>query len=196
MGHAVSWPEPGLCYCCIGYTPAQRVLEQLRHRFRDVPIACPLFPAERFPKYYYPLTLSIPDSNAWWGIVSGEVSLVILIDPARVRALGRELGLLVTQVDHPEWLWVVTTDDGDQNAGSFSVSRQLFGRVAGEFLSWQWFVQETAARFRQGSEVDQSTGGAEGRPNLLQPTAAMTSEPPRLKPDIIQTRTVRSAPGS
>jgi hypothetical protein len=156
-GHTVSWPKPGVCYCCLGRSPVQGVIEQLRRRFRESPIAYPLFPADQFPSYYYPLTLSIGESEAWWDIVSGESSLVVLIDPARVKALGRALGLVVAQLDDPEWLWAITSDDGSTDVGPLHVSRQFFGRVAGEFLSLQWFVQETATRFRQGPQVGRSS---------------------------------------
>lgn len=148
-GDAVSWPEPGVCYCCLGRSPVKEVVERLRHRFREPPMAYLLFPVDRFPNYYYPLTLSIANSNAWWNVVSGEVSLMVLIDPARVKALGRALGLVVAQLDDAEWLWAVTADDRKPNGDPFHVSHQFFGRVAGEFLNLRWFVQETATRFRQ-----------------------------------------------
>jgi hypothetical protein len=160
-GHAVSWPEPGVCYCCFGRSPVHEVIERLRHRFKETPMAYPLFPAERLPSYYYPRTLSIRDSHAWWDIVSGELSLVVLIDPARVKALGRTQGLVVAQLDDPEWLWTVTADGAKTDLRSFRVSRQFFGRIAGEFLSLRWFVDETASRFRHGPLADRFSDGTE-----------------------------------
>ena len=149
-GAAISWPEPSLCYMSLCSKSVTDVLNTELPKFREAPFAYPLFPAQEHPNYYYPLTLSITDSDAWWAVVSGEVSLVVLIDPGRVKALGRAQRLNVEQLYGFEWQWTVSSTDALGDLGPLQVSRQFFGRVAGEFLSLRWLMEEVGARFQQG----------------------------------------------
>lgn len=172
-GAATSWPEPGLCYVSLGRSSVTDVLRTEFPKFREPPLAYTLFPCSQHPSYYYPLTLSIADSDAWWAVVSGVVSLVILIDPARVKALGRAHGLTIEQIHKSEWQWAVSRKDGSDEIGPLKISHQLFARVAREFLDLRWFMDEVVSRFLQ---VDWVASALEGTRELGETGAESLAE--------------------
>lgn len=49
-----------------------------------------------------------------------------------------------------EWQCTVNRKDALGDLGPLQVSRQFFGRVAGEFLSLRWLMEEVGSRFQQG----------------------------------------------
>lgn len=153
FGFALTKVEAGLHYLALGESSVGEAVMRLRERLCD-PMAFPLF-GNFPPPYYVPLSLSIDNTTAWWKVATGEVSLLVIIDKAQVVQSFASTGLVA------EW---VETDDAAGPGWSlhspqmpevspFRVSSQFFARVAGEFLSLQWFIDETVASFRRVAQA-------------------------------------------
>jgi hypothetical protein len=78
-------------------------------------------------------------------VVSGEVSVVVLVDPASIRASLHDQGLTLRLVASEERELEITG-----GPATLRISGQFLGRVAGEFLSLDWFTEEIVARATMG----------------------------------------------
>jgi hypothetical protein len=149
-GVAVRRAELGVHYVALA-SGDRKSVERLVRRVRK-PFVLLLSP-DAVPPYYFPLSLSISDSLAWWLIARGTVSLLVIIDREQVEEHFAAKGLKATWDDTPRPIigpgWRVSSKP-DDSANYLDVSIQFFGRIAGEFLSLRWFADEVAARHERG----------------------------------------------
>ena len=151
QGMALSWPEPGLCYLALGRTSAETALRRVLPRFKSPPLVVPLVTTFA-PSYWLPLSLSIRDGEAWWLVETRAVTLVVLVDCAKVTESFASRGIVArwggNHQPHVGAGWTFPGFEGGE-VGPLHVSEQFFGRVAGEFLTLRWFLDVVAERLSQ-----------------------------------------------
>lgn len=97
----------------------------------------------------YPYTLSIRDPQALFDFYSEQLNLNVIVDIAVMSAKFACHNLEVTLVEDENVMLIIKNTDSDMAEERFdtmAVSRHLFERVAYEFLSLDWFVEEIARR--------------------------------------------------
>lgn len=107
---------------------------------------------------YYPFTLSIRDPNALYAFYNGDLLISVIIDPSVViNRLGAR-GLSAMLSSSEDWaLQVKATNKIRSSTGEMTISHYLFARLALEFLSLSWFLDEVTYRF---SRLSKSRGNA------------------------------------
>jgi len=98
---------------------------------------------------YYPFTLSIYDSEAWYNFCCGKFVIIVVVDSGVVKQKLRSMGLGIEF--HFDQEFVMDIADLERASGEVScikVSRHFFGRIFTEFLSLDWVLREILCRFK------------------------------------------------
>jgi hypothetical protein len=104
----------------------------------------------------YPYTLSIRDPQALFDFYRGSLHLNVVVDKEAMSAKYASRGLEVNFIDDEDVAPIITNTNpkkADNRFDPYTVSRHFFMRVFCEFLSLEWFIEETAHR------IDLSTLG-------------------------------------
>lgn len=91
----------------------------------------------------YPFVLTFRPQNAI-SFMKGGFHIIVEIDFAEVKNKFNQLGLHATAILDGQYALQVMFDERDIFKGVCRISEMLFGRVATEFLSLDWFVREQA----------------------------------------------------
>lgn len=91
----------------------------------------------------YPFVLIFTPRNAA-SFIKGDFHIIVEIDFAEVKNKFKQLGLYATAILDGQCAVQVMLDASDIFKGVFRISEMLFGRVATEFLSLDWFIREQA----------------------------------------------------
>ncbi len=97
----------------------------------------------------YPYTLSIRDPQALFDFYSGRLHVNVIVDVNAMAAKFESHGLMLTFLEDEEVALNITNTDSNRDADRWDLmacSRHFFERLAYEFLSLEWFVEEFAAR--------------------------------------------------
>ncbi len=104
---------------------------------------------------YYPFSLSIQNSEALYQFYTGRLNVLVFIDVATIFRICSTIGFSVELLSGEEWALKMTPQVGDEKRVPVDVSRHMFGRIFGEFLSLQWFFHEMT----RIAEIDSSLRG-------------------------------------
>ena len=113
----------------------------------DVPIVFMLNASKCAWSAYYPFTLSIHDPKDVFGFMAGEYVLMVIVNLDYVVNFFSSKGYSVVVLNSPEFFLEVKCNDM-----RFMVSRHFFGRVAYEFLSLKWVLEQSLAMFEEARE--------------------------------------------
>lgn len=91
-----------------------------------------------------PFTLTLDTGNTL-AFIQQEVLIFVVVDVMHAKELFRQAGVHAVVLFDGTWAFQISRDAVDFSAGVFRVSEQHFLRVAHEFLSLRWFVEENAA---------------------------------------------------
>jgi hypothetical protein len=97
----------------------------------------------------YPYTLSIRDPQALFEFYSVRLHVHVIVDVNAMAAKFESHGLMLTFLEDEEVALTITNTAPNRDADSWSLlacSHHFFERLAYEFLSLEWFVEESAAR--------------------------------------------------
>jgi len=134
--------EHGLHYLVLTKFHAD-VFDLLSNKCKGKPIVSIVNETKYDRTGYYPFSLSIYDSEAWYAFHCDKLVICVLVDSAvienefKVHGLGMEL--------QPDKDWVMAITNSRPSEGETEhrqVSRHFFGRLFVEFLSLGWFMQE------------------------------------------------------
>lgn len=155
-GFAFSKVEEGLYYWIVvgGHSGSWEVetgkpggFSRLLEEFRDKqPILFFANESKFSTQGRYPYTLSIRDPEALFDFYSGWLLVYVIIDTDLMSANFAAHGLKMTFEDDEDVALTITNTDPDKaedHFGPMLVSRHFFERLAYEFLSLDWFVEET-----------------------------------------------------
>ena len=148
-GFAAISPEEGLTYVCI--RDAKRV-EQLNQFAGSRLIYTSLNDAKTEGAWmpYYPFTLSIRDPEALYEFISGEITLIVLLDANIFVRRFAEHGLHAEFLDHDGYALMVShlgsTSEGESRS---ALSKHMFGRLFHEFGSIGQLVDVEVAHLNQ-----------------------------------------------
>lgn len=109
----------------------------------------------------YPYTLSIRDPQALFDFYSGRLHVNVVVDVEAMSAKFESSGFKMTFVEDDDVALTITNTDPDKAADrwDFAVSRHFFERVAYEFLSLDWLVEENARRTDFSAFTDHELSG-------------------------------------
>ncbi len=88
-----------------------------------------------------PFTLSLSAAHVP-AFITGEISLMVLIDLGVMKWLFAEHGASVQVLSDNDYALQVILNSNRPQDGIFRVSHQIFARIAFEFWSLKWFVEE------------------------------------------------------
>lgn len=93
----------------------------------------------------YPFTLSIRDPQTLLQFFLGEFLVMVTLDLEVLRLKFKKYGIRMQFMqDNTDWpLEIVDARKDISNGGRCRVSKHFFGRIFVEFLSIEWFVEET-----------------------------------------------------
>ena len=95
----------------------------------------------------YPYSLSIRDPRALFDFYSGTLHVNVIVDVGAMSAKCASHGLkMALEEDENIALTIANTDPAKPDRFDSALSRHFFERVAYEFLSLDWFVEENARR--------------------------------------------------
>ncbi len=97
---------------------------------------------------YYPFSLSIEDPDAFLEFYAGELSIFVLIDTAVIVSKLASKGLAVSfESDEPFAMDLTFMGaEGEDKANFMKISRHMFGRIACEFMSLNWLLEEIISK--------------------------------------------------
>jgi hypothetical protein len=148
-GQAFGDVEIGLSYLITGWATNDIVdvlrgaLDGKRHPFSFI------LNGRKFDIYgYYPFTLSIHDPDAIYAFYSGALVITVVVDRAALVYAAAEQGVDVRFTTDKEYpLEIMAREQGDSDkARSIMVGWHFYHRLAYEFLSLRWFVDELVYR--------------------------------------------------
>ncbi|MBI5678719.1 MAG: hypothetical protein HZC52_09605 [Planctomycetes bacterium] len=103
---------------------------------------------------YFPLTLSIRDPAALYKFYRGGLTLLVFIKPKTIEQKCKDKGFTAEILFDEEWaIKLVNPKLIPYDDGAIRIGRHIFGRIFGEFLSLDWFLNEMMDR----SIIDHST---------------------------------------
>lgn len=104
---------------------------------------------------YYPFTLSIHNPEALFDFYCGNIVIIIIADTQIISNKFSNYGLKV-KFTHGEYVMSITRRDSARRKGglTLNVSMHFLGRLAFEFVSLEWFIDEIVARFNNLSKKD------------------------------------------
>ena len=110
----------------------------------------------------YPFTLSMTPANSLL-FAQHIVGVVVLIDLAVLKSLFAERGIHAVVLMDGAYALQICLDPADLMKGAFRISEQLYLRIACEFQSLTWFVEQHASMFevigQANSEVSLDSPG-------------------------------------
>jgi len=145
--------EDGLYYLVLSKFDAG-VFDLLSNKCKSKPIFSMVNEIKYDSAGYYPFSLSIYDSEAWYAFHCDKLAVCVLIDSTvienefKVHGLGMELRL------DKDWVMAITNlRPGRGETEHLQVSRHFFGRLFVEFLSLGWFLQELVHKVKLGQTL-------------------------------------------
>jgi hypothetical protein len=108
---------------------------------------------------YYPYVLSFEDPQALFDFYSGNLFILVLVDRGVMTRRVASQNLTLRFLGNSEWAdgdWMIEVKHADQDeedAGYMCVSGHFFRRVACEFLSLDWFLEELIHRAQRTPEA-------------------------------------------
>lgn len=164
-GIAVSSPEPGLHYFSFSLEYfdkfPNRIDEQLAALVSRTTLFVQLTPEPSWLPLY-PFTLSMNTQNVI-PFIQEDLYLAVLIDMNVMKSNFQANGIHATVMMDGIHALQICPDPSDLMKGVFRISEQLFLRVACEFQSLRWFVEEHSLVFSSAVEnLDQLTPDSPG----------------------------------
>jgi len=106
---------------------------------------------------YYPFTLSIHNPETLFNFYCGKIVIMVLADRQVIYDKLSDHNLNV-KFAHGEHVMSITRRDSTRRKSglTLNVSMHFLGRLAFEFVSLEWFINEIAARFNNLSKKDVS----------------------------------------
>jgi len=141
-GFATVAPEPGLRYVAIS---DPTLLDRIGVHATRTTLARQLTPTENWLPCY-PFTLSMSPANQLRFIL-GDTTVVVLTDLSHIKTLYEQRGVHATAVMDGISAFQICTNPATLDGGVVRISEVLFARVALEFQSLAWFVDETVRLF-------------------------------------------------
>lgn len=143
--------EKGLSYY-VEYIEAQYDQDRLKsivQGLKNPPMAFYLNMFKYSMPGYYPFSLLIRDPEAAFEFYNGRLLIFVFIDPETISARLSRDGLKVKFENNEKWAFSVTHTDPERtnDFGPMQVGQYFWGRVACEFLSLDWFLDEIIYRF-------------------------------------------------
>ena len=131
-------PEPGVRYIVtstLGKIDIPRFFEGLVK-----PIVCTLNEAKNEQAWgcYLPFTLLIEGPELLYAFLKGDLYVMVAFDPSVLIRRYAERGLIIKFLDEPDWAYSI---EQSGVPGTSKVSRAFFGRIAFEFISWDWVIE-------------------------------------------------------
>jgi Holliday junction resolvase len=139
-GMATVSPEPGLHYACLwsGFN-----YDKMHEICNNTSIIISL--NERKSNndwiFFYPFTLSIKPEHLF-NFIDGSLYLIVVIDRKKVKANFYEKGFHLTFLSDKDYLLQICRNRDNLQDGVYRVSHHMFLRIAYEFQSIDWFVNE------------------------------------------------------
>ncbi|WP_175038040.1 hypothetical protein [Burkholderia contaminans] len=146
-GFATISPEPGLRYVAISDLTLRDRIGAYATR---ATLARQLTPTENWLPCY-PFTLTMSTANQLRFIL-GDTAVVVLMDLSHMKALYEQRGVHATAVMDGVSSFQICTDPANLDGGVVRISEVFFARVALEFQSLTWFVDETVRLFHRTVE--------------------------------------------
>lgn len=137
-GVAIVEPEPGLQYIAFSEGPEGKL-----ERPNLSTVQAYVLGASPGWLPAYPFTLSLAPANLVRFFL-GQVAIMVLIDLAVVKSLFKHLGVHATMLMDSNYSMQICNDPGDLSKGVVRISQSRFSRIAAEFQSLKWFVEELA----------------------------------------------------
>jgi hypothetical protein len=144
--------EDGLHYIVTGWQTEDVVallsqsLHQMQHPFSFI------VNGARFNNYgYYPFTLAIRSPDALYAFYAGDIVVSVIVDRAVIIERAARQGVDVRFVNDEDYPIELEVQNAGRSATSshISVGRHFYGRLAYEFLSLSWFIDEIVYRAKQ-----------------------------------------------
>lgn len=103
---------------------------------------------KRQQRAYYPFPLSIKDANALYRFLNGELVMFVVVNLDQVNRQLSGRSMTISASSRDDYPWRVTVDGSDVPAElreSF-VGIHPIGRLAAEFISLEWLVENLVSR--------------------------------------------------
>lgn len=152
-GWSIVQPEPGVLYAC-GHVDASDG-EAFGAALNEVVMGMPgpprmvtyaLSEARRDNTWghYTPYVLSLEPTHAGL-FIAGRVLTLVFVDLNRVVELFAGCGVTCTVLPEGPWMFEIETLVDGKRPGASRISKGLFGRIAFDFQSLEWFVRTQVA---------------------------------------------------
>jgi len=142
--------ENGLAYAIFSGPEMEKVFSEISEQFAE-PLGLPVNDLLNQNTGYFPFTLSIRNPEALLRFFLGEFVILVFVDIQVFKSAysnrGMQLELKLQDSECP--LELVDVRPDLSKSGRCRISRHYFQRIQAEFLSLEWFVQETADRTEQ-----------------------------------------------
>jgi hypothetical protein len=111
---------------------------------------------------FYPLVLNIHDPNAYFDFLNGNLILIVIFDNAIIESKFVERGFACEFIQDPQSDYYLRISQ-ENGFAPMEVSRNFVGRVAFEFLSLSWMVDELVSQYYYAMEKLKNMELCEGR---------------------------------
>jgi len=140
-GSVYGSPEKGVLYVVDNGEDSEIPIQHIKELKEPI---CLFVNAEKYTLIdFVPFSLTIRDAEAFLRFLEGSLLVVVAFDADVIRRSFRDKGLTVEFMEDSDWFMKLSAED----RGFFQVSRNFVGRVACEFLSLNWMIEELASRY-------------------------------------------------
>lgn len=141
LGRAFDSPEKGVLYIVDNGDESELPAQYIKELKEPI---CWFVNAEKYNLIdFVPFSLTIHDSEAFLRFLDGSLLVLVAFDADTIRHSFRDKGLIVEFIEDSEWFMKLSGEERK----FFQVSRNFVGRVACEFLSLNWMIEELASRY-------------------------------------------------
>ena len=140
-GFGASSPEEGVVYLVDHGTNTELALEHISSLKN--PAVWYLNALKGVATDFVPLALSITDSEGFVRFLDGSLMITVVIDTATISRSFNSKGFEVDYLDDLDWFMKIHKGEG----APLQISRNFMGRVACEFLSLNWLIEELTQRY-------------------------------------------------
>jgi Holliday junction resolvase len=102
---------------------------------------------------YYPFTLTIVEPEVLYAFYSGQFVFLVIIDREIIARSLASRGLTVTFHENGPFAFSASYTDSSEIAGPMEISRYGLSRVACEFLSLDWFMEEIIYEMQHHEDI-------------------------------------------
>ena len=155
-GFVYSEVERGLVYI----VDTSRDLERFRASFQEISkifTSC-IFFMLNVEKYnnrgYYPFPLSIKDPIAAYDFYAGKITIVVLVDLQHIKNKLAPYNLSVEFLDRAGWSIKIIDTKNSGPINDLHIGNHFFSRLAFDFLSLDWFIDEILHKFNKLSQIE------------------------------------------